>query len=144
MSDQISIALISAVAALSGVVVSQVLALLTAHLNRKHAKQEVLRQKYEKLIEHINLALAQMPLNSLPKAKDGIGFLAETRAVYGLSLIYFPLILPFAKDFFSASLELYNALVSGEDDQITPASNQFFKARNDLEKAISEFAKQYT
>ncbi|TON78965.1 hypothetical protein, partial [Vibrio parahaemolyticus] len=57
MDNTILVAVVSAVSAVVGVIISQISVLLKEHLNKKHLKRILLREKYEELADCIQSAM---------------------------------------------------------------------------------------
>lgn len=151
MDNSILTAVIGACAALFGVVVSQVFALLNSRLDEKHVRQVFLRQKYEALVCSVDEASASL-LPRILNHEANEPVLVETsgkaRSAYTLSLIYFPLLTPEVKDFMNVASYLESILADKESrkdkDKILEVAAQFSKARIKLDEAIRENADKYT
>lgn len=151
MDNSILTAVIGACAALFGVVVSQVFALLNSRLDEKHVRQVFLRQKYEALVCSVDEASASL-LPRILNHEANEPVLVETsgkaRSAYTLSLIYFPLLTPAVKDFMNVASYLESILADEESRQdrnkILEVAAQFSKARIKLDEAIRENADIYT
>jgi hypothetical protein len=90
-------AIVSAVAALGGVALSQGFGLLQTVLTRKQAKAGLLRQKLEELAEHLTASLAwtEQALTRTTRAdgSEAVGgdvLPLPARRAYALALLYFP------------------------------------------------------
>ncbi|KXZ66833.1 hypothetical protein [Acinetobacter venetianus] len=142
MSDQIFIAAISAGGVLLGVALSQVITLLNARLTRKHEKQTVLREKYEKLADDLNTALSRIPLFDTASQIDRLETIKLCRSVYSLSLVYFSELRPTAEDFLIKLLDFHRDVINGGDHK--QSAKAFQASRIKLENAISEHSKIYT
>jgi hypothetical protein len=95
MDNGIITAIIAATSALSGVALSQGIALLKSYLDKKHQKQILLRIKYEELVNHLNDSLEWS--NNLLGVKTIDELHAQSqpmsaRRIYALTLLYFPLL----------------------------------------------------
>lgn len=150
MDNSILTAVIGACAALFGVIVSQVFALLNSRLDEKHVRQVFLRQKYEELVCSVDEASASL-LPRILNHEANEPVLVETsgkaRSAYTLSLIYFPLLTPEVKDFMNVASYLESILADEESrkdkDKILEVAAQFSKARIKLDEAIRENADKY-
>ena len=151
MDNSILTAVIGACAALLGVIVSQVFALLKSRLDEKHVRQVFLRQKYEALVCSVDEASASL-LPRILNYEANEPVLVETsgkaRSAYTLSLIYFPLLTPEVKDYMNVASYLESILADEESrkdrDKILKAAEQFSKARIKLDEAIRKNADTYT
>ncbi|HFQ5066144.1 TPA: hypothetical protein ACGUVR_004757, partial [Vibrio vulnificus] len=93
MDKTILVAVVSAISAVIGVFISQVSVLLKEHLNKKHLKQILLREKYEELADCIQAAMVasnQVADNSSISELMKFGINEPLRKAMSLSLIYFP------------------------------------------------------
>lgn len=151
MDNSILTAVIGACAALFGVVVSQVFALLNSRLDEKHVRQVFLRQKYEELVYSVDEASASLLPRILNHEANEPGHAvtaSKARTAYTLSLIYFPLLTPDVKDFMNMVSYLEGILVDEEilqdRDKVLKAAEKFGKARVKLDEAIRENADKYT
>lgn len=110
-------AVIGACAALFGVVVSQVFALLNSRLDEKHVRQVFLRQKYEALVCSVDEASASLLpriLNHEANEPVLVETVGKARSAYTLSLIYFPLLTPEVKDYMNVASYLESILADEE------------------------------
>ena len=145
MSDQIFIAAISAGGVLFGVCLSQVITLLNGHLARKHERQILLRQKYEKMVEDFNLSLMKYSLISkTSKMEEMLEPLMHARNVYSICTIYFDKLQPYATKFLSTLVDYLTSVRKLEASEKEELLNVVNKAKSDMEKAIGENAKFYT
>jgi len=162
MESDLTTGVIAAVAALSGVVISQVFSLLHAHFDRRHHKRVLLRTKYEVLVEHLNESLVWVSVLSSVKTWDELHLNSQpiaARRIYGLVLLYFPLLKPHAEQYLQASVALQGAIstaFSPTDGATagahavhrTPqafrfASDNFHAAREALDAQIEKCAATY-
>lgn len=144
MSDQVFIAAISAGGVLLGVLLSQIIALLTAHQNRKFDRQILLRQKFEKLVEDLNDAMRRIAyLNLNSNQEDIMNCVVLLRNVYSLSLIYFPKILPPSSKLLSTTIKFHDVHKLSEQEK-EDLKLEFLTHKHNLERSIAKYAYKYT
>ncbi|EGQ8527949.1 TPA: hypothetical protein NKA88_004593 [Vibrio parahaemolyticus] len=93
MDKTILVAVVSAISAVVGVLISQVSVLLKEHLSKKHLKQILLREKYEELADCIQAAMvASNQAAESTSISELMKFCINEplRKAMSLSLIYFP------------------------------------------------------
>ncbi|WP_336165557.1 hypothetical protein [Acinetobacter ursingii] len=143
MSDQVSIAAISAGGVLLGVFFSQIIALITTFLNRKYERQSLLRQKYEKMVEEYNLSMKLFSTNAISNL-DNFECAIFAKNAHSLSMIYFPKIYPYSAKFYNSLLNILDAYNKNDHENIEVLLNSLRTSRQDLEEAISTHSKYYT
>jgi hypothetical protein len=162
MDKEIITAIIAATSALAGVALSQLIALLKAHLDRKHQRQILFRTKYEELANHLNDALAWTNNLLSVKTTDELQAHSQpmsTRRIYALVLLYFPLLKQEAIDYVQASIQFQGAVsemfsprigasagaqaVKNNEAAIMKASRELNMARQALDNKIEKHASTY-
>ena len=156
------VALIAASSAIAGATISQFVSILRDWLNKRHQRKILLREKYEELANLITHsqewvtfqlgAQSLAELNSRPPQ--------EARKATVLSHIYFPLLQDACQNYVNASAAFQSMLI--ENHQFAPGQtagaqavrqneNAFMQAinnvqqcRDELDKQIIKYAKQYT
>jgi len=162
MDKEIIAAIIAATSALSGVALSQAIALLKAHFDRKYQKQILLRSKYEELANHLNESLAWSNNLLCVKTTDELQAHSQpmdARRIYALVLLYFPLLKQEAIDYIQASLQFQGVVsevfsprigvsagaqaVKNNEAALIKASNNLNKARQALDNKIEKHSSTY-
>lgn len=145
MSDQVFIAAISAGGVLLGVCLSQLITLLNGHLARKHERQILLRQKYEKMVDDFNLSLMKYGLiKKTSKMEEMLEPLMLARNVYSICTIYFHKLQPYSTKYLSALIKYLNSIKKLEETELEELSKELSKAKSDMEKAIGKNSIYYT
>lgn len=162
MDKELITAIIAATSALAGVALSQLIALLKAHLDRKHQRRILLRTKYEELANHLNDALVWSNILLSTKTIDELHAHSQpmsARRIYVLALLYFPLLKQQAIDYLQASVEFQSAVsdafspgigasagaqaVKSNREALMNASREMNMARQSLDNKIEEHASTY-
>ncbi|HHY0435698.1 TPA: hypothetical protein ACVU31_002487 [Vibrio parahaemolyticus] len=162
MDNTILVAVVSAVSAIVGVIISQISVLLKEHLNKKHLKRILLREKYEELADCIQSAVV-----TSNKAADcrsiselmSFGINEPLRKAMSLSLIYFPEFKDAVGHFQNMYISYYNVLTKNYRRQIdetvgtqaaehnieayTKTANDFLFARHEIDLLLEQFAPKY-
>jgi len=123
MIDPVKIALISAGSALGGVIISQFFSLLVSFLDKKHKKQQLLRQKYEEMLFHFSASLQWIvKVNSSSTQEDvmALSQSVDARKALSLCLLYFPELKDAANNYVKAQSQYYRSIATHYD-----RSNQF-------------------
>lgn len=116
MSDEYYIAIISAAAALSGVVISQLISLTQDFLNRKNQRRQLLREKYEDLLNHLNESISFSTTIMSSKTIEELTFNSQpisARRIYGLTLLYFPRLTNHSAEYLESSIMFQHAISDG-------------------------------
>lgn len=156
MAAEIAPAIIAAVAALLGVVVSQLAGVVQTAAGRKREQQALLRAKLEELADMANRTVEWADLAVFPRLEGHIHELSgvsapqathlsgEARRAYVLALLYFPGLTDEAKRLRDAVNAMYGSVTSGAVDmkKLGEASTAFNAARQALDKLITEEAKR--
>jgi hypothetical protein len=163
MKPEILTAIIAATAALSGVIISQIISLFQTFLTRRHEKQKLLRQKYEEMmfcfsaslewIQHLNNSTTKASVFSLAQSPDA-------RKALSLCLLYFPRLVESANNYVLAQQAYYNVIVTSfkegipyiaggqalvhNKQQCEVATNNLFQKKNEFENLIVSSASEYT
>lgn len=162
MEKDVITAIIAATSALAGVALSQLIALLKAHLDRKHQRRILLRTKYEELASHLNEALVWSNNLLSTKTIDELHAHSQpmsARQIYILALLYFPLLKQQAIDYLQASIQFQGAVsdafspgiaasagaqaVKNNQGALMKASREMNMARQTLDNKIEEHASTY-
>ena len=147
-------AIIGALSALAGVVLSQLVAMLQAALERKHQRTALLRAKLEELADNLHQTthwadtlLKSLPVRGHAKSKEGphaVALSAEARRVYILSLLYFPRLKAESRTLMNALGVLYT-MVNDEtavvEATLKQAAGDFAAAKKALDDLIALEAK---
>ena len=159
---KIMVALIAASSAIAGATISQFVSILRDWLNKRHQRKILLRKKYEELANLITQsqewvtfqlgAQSMLELNSRPPQ--------EARKAMVLSHIYFPLLQEACQNYVDASAAFQSMLadnhrfapgrtagaqaVRQNEEAFMQAINNLRQCRNELDKQIIRYAKQYT
>ncbi len=163
MDNTILVAVVSAVSAIVGVIISQISVLLKEHLNKKHLKRILLREKYEELADCVQSAMV-----TSTKASDcrsiselmSFGVNEPLRKATSLSLIYFPEFKDAVGHFQNMYICYYNVLTKSYRRQIDEtlgtqaaaqhpeaymkAANDFRLARHEIDLLLEQYAQKYT
>lgn len=160
MSQEIAPAIIAAVAALSGVALSQGLSMILARLDRKYRRKVLLREKYEEMAMHFLESLSWPTRLQTAKNQEALYELSQNldaNKCFLLCSIYFPALRDLSGAYLDSSVSLYNAFVSsynsndarplGEQaighSQYSQAKNEFIRTKNALTNAIKIHAASY-
>lgn len=121
MQQEALIPIISAGAALSGVLISQAITLLRASSDKKHDKNKLLRQKYEEMMFHFSASLewirdldcsiTRSEVLTRSQSKDA-------RNALSLCLMYFPDLVDAANGYVYAQSMYYSSVVTSFRDGI--------------------------
>lgn len=162
INQQISIAIISASAALSGVIVSQAISLLLSFLDRNHKKQILLRQKYEEMMFHFQDSLFHRTTledaATLDQVLSAAASVPLMRAL-GLCLLYHPNLVKSVESYCNVSMALYDLIVTVYNpnipgkagDQVRVRAKKeyeylnqkLFQAKDEVMDAINKNIKKY-
>lgn len=121
--DPYKIALISAGAALSGVIISQIASLLFALLDKRHKRHQHLRQKYEELMFYFTASLQWIVKIDNSTSQENVLSLSQSidaRKALSLCLLYFPELVDSANNYMMAQSQYYKSIVTHYD-----RSNEF-------------------
>ncbi|WP_170213754.1 hypothetical protein [Vibrio tasmaniensis] len=122
MDKTVLISVVSASSALAGVLVSQFAVLLKEHLNKKHLKNVLLREKYEQLMDCIQESLVWSVEAGECKSMDEItkyGVNIPARKAFSLSLIYFPEFRDACADFQNYYVAHYEVLIKSYRNDVS-------------------------
>ncbi|MUK26585.1 hypothetical protein [Aliivibrio fischeri] len=122
MDKTVLISIVSASSALAGVLVSQFAVLLKEHLNQKHHKNVLLREKYEQLMDCIQESLIWSVEAGECKNMDEIikySVNIPARKALSLSLIYFPEFQDACADFQNNYVAHYEVLIKSYRSDIS-------------------------
>lgn len=162
MDTSIIIAIVSASAALSGVALSQVSAIVQAYLNRKHEKRKLLREKYEELANHVTEShlWATEILHASSFSQVSSHTPVHARKAATLANIYFPLLRESSWNYLNASVILQLVVIDNHEfvpgatagaqavhknkAAFNEAGDRMHKARQELDDKIVEYADKYT
>lgn len=145
MDKTILVAVVSAVSALIGVVISQVSVLLKEHLNKRHLKQILLREKYEILTDCVLEAITWSNKAAECRSIVDLNKFAVNeplRKAIALSLIYFPEFKNAVGEFQNNYINFYNILVTSFRKDVNESAATQAVAHNRQEYLSS--AKQFT
>lgn len=162
ITQQIPIAIISASAALLGVIVSQAISILLSFLDKNHKKQILLRQKYEEMMFHFQDSLSQRTTLESATTLDQVIAAAHSvplMRAHGLCLLYFPNLVQFV-DIYTRTYISYYDLVVTVYNQNTPGkagdqvrvrarkeyeelNQHLFQSKNEAMDAIIKNVKKY-
>jgi len=162
MDTTVKIAVVSASAAILGVLVSQGSAMLQEFLNRKHQKKKLLREKYEQLADHVTEShlwvTGVLQAQSLSQATSNTPIHARKAAT--LAAIYFPLLLEDAQNYLNACAMFHVVILENHEfvsgvtagaqaahrnkQAFEAASEKVHYARQMLDDKIIEYANKYT
>lgn len=152
LQPEVLVGIVTAVAALGGVVVSQVLAMLQARVEQRYVWRALLRQKLELLAQHLNDSLvwatrttSSFVSDSPDHGKDP-GDPIAARQLYTLCLLFFGPLKPDANEHLQASLNLLGALQAaqrGDGSKLAAASAAMNKSRAALDEAIEKYAAEH-
>ncbi|ENM0969196.1 hypothetical protein AB6R08_004477 [Vibrio parahaemolyticus] len=163
MANTILVAVVSAVSAVVGVIISQISVLLKEHLNKKHLKRILLREKYEELADCIQSAMVTS--TQVADCRNiselmSFGINEPLRKAMSLSLIYFPEFKGAVGHFQNMYIAYYNVLTKSYSRQIDETvgtqaaahnreaymktSNDFVLARHEIDVLLEQFAPKYT
>lgn len=134
------IAAIAASSALAGVLISQAISLFQAWLNRKSEQQKLLRQKYERMMDHFfattewlyqaSTCTHSPSLFRLPPSKDA-------RLILMMTYLYFPTLEEAADAYFQALKAYHALLISSFRDEVPAEARAQARAYNEEEyKAV--------
>jgi hypothetical protein len=163
MKPEILTAIIAATAALSGVILSQMISLFQVFLSRRHEKQKLLRQKYEEMMFFFSASLGWLQDLNGSTTQSSVFALAQNpaaRKALSLALLYFPHLAESANQYVLAQQSYYNLVVSSFRESIgftaggqTIKHNKqqceietanLFQKKNEFENLIISNASKYT
>ncbi len=161
VDSKILIAAISAGSAILGAVVTQIVSIFLAHLERRHRKKVLLREKYEELahlVQESNYWLSeQMKASSLSNL--GSCYPEKARRAMVLAHIYFPKLRKVCEKYVDACVDLTKVLVdnyqflpdcdagtqvaSSNMEALKIATDNVHVSRQNLEEQLVKFADTY-
>lgn len=162
MNQQILIAIITASAVLSGIIISQAISILLSFLDKRHKMHILLRQKYEQMTFRFQDSLLYYTNLVTCKTRDQL--LQQTHSIpamraAGLALLYFPKLVPFLDTYIRNCVAYYSLLVTVYDpnipanagaqarvhakDEVEKIETLLFQSKNAVLAAINENAKKY-
>ncbi len=143
MNSQIQIAIISAGAALSGVIISQIGSFIFSVFDKKHKKQILLRQKYEELMFYFSKSFTWMKELDNSTTMEMVLSLSQSsdaRNVLSLSLLYFPELVDGANQYIKGQCIYYESIVKHFDSNTqAPAGAQAMVKDIHHDEAQKEF-----
>lgn len=161
MSEEISPVIIGAVAALAGVLLSQVISISLSVFDKKHAKKVLLRQKYEEMMNEFQNSLLYVQDVHTCKTTDQLFQLShspQTGKAYSLALLYFPDLIEPLKQYSIAQVSFYNSVITIFNADIPVnaggqairneghqhVTQSLFDEKNNVMDALISNAKKYT
>lgn len=161
MENTTNIAVIAAVSALGGVVISQTVSLLLSFLDRRNKRQVLLRQKYEEMATEFSLAnmwIRQMQSPTSSEELLALSVSTHTIRVTILCNLYFRELEEPANRYQLSQLNFYYFVVDSyiQSSKATPFQQAIYKkegkemvehmfdTRNDLLAAICKHSSRYT
>ena len=161
VDSKILIAVISAGSAIAGAGITQIVSIFLSHLERKHQKMILLREKYEELAllvhESNSWISAQMGANSLAELRSN--FPEHARKATVLSHIYFPKLREACESYVNACSKFSAVLVdnhqfdpnhdcgtqaaSANSKALEAAADQVRRSRQEIEDKIIKYASSY-
>lgn len=147
--------------ALAGATFGTILTFVNSHLERRQRRREILRQKYEEMVDYLDQTIGWFPTLDLCRSSESAVESHPPKAVRSLAslaMVYFPeLSLP-AKSYSSSVVDYYfwmvNEVPLNGTDMLGELASQFpeyqlrfaltVKTRHALEQAIEDHAKKYT
>lgn len=121
MPKEILIAIIAASSALSGVMISAGISMLLSHIDRKHKKQVLLREKYEAMMTHFSASLVWIQsLNGSTSQKEvfALAQSVDARKSLSVALLYFPEFVTAANEYILAQQNYYASVVTSYNPNI--------------------------
>ena len=146
MKENVDVAIVSAIAALSGVVLTLAGAWLSERWRRKHERLQLLQAKYEELARLLAESLAEYARASpgsrgeSRQALPVTALLSAAWRIHGLAQVYFPPLRQASQDYVNAC----NALRSEDDTQAKAAADQLVAARKQLLDTVALEASRCT
>ena len=163
MDTKILIAIITACAALSGVILSQAITLFISLLDKRHKKHILLRQKYEEMMFHFQDSLAYFPEVGNCKTREQLFSKSHSipaQKAMGIALLYFPQIAPLIETYILNQIAYYNIIISSFNpdipanaggqaqvncpDKIKKVTQDLFKSKNKIIESLQVNVKKYT
>ncbi|MCK5343288.1 MAG: hypothetical protein KAR20_07780 [Candidatus Heimdallarchaeota archaeon] len=160
-SREIQIALIAALSAIGGALISQIATYVIARLNRKHQNNIHLRQKYEEMLHHFYKSLQWIPQLNECITRSQISAFSESpeaRHALSLCLLYFEELIPFVNNYIHAQRSYYVSIVKLFDDSCDisagtqafmhkshkPMMDDIIKNKEAFDDEALRIAKEYT
>ena len=161
MTQEIEIAIIAALAAISGSLVSQIASVVLSFFDKRHLKKVLLRQKYEEMVLlFVESGVWLQALHNAMSFQDlyASNYPLHMRKVYALSLIYFPELVKDCSVYLNDTIS-YTGTLSKCFDPLKPipaiaqataipdfkkAQDNFVKSRLNFQQALEKYASKYT
>jgi hypothetical protein len=160
MSDVTNIAIISAGAALSGVLLSSIVALLVAWQSRRHERQKVLAEKYEAVMLYFTDSFGWFVAVNSSRTREELFSHSQNddaRKALALCLIYFPELVDVANGYVLSMARYYSYIMDIYDPRIPSNAggqvvagggeiemNKIADKKSEFENAMHENAHRYT
>ena len=161
VDSKILIAAISASSAIAGAAITQIVGVFLAHLERRHKRKVLLREKYEELAllvqESMSWPSDQMNAKSLSDLRDS--YPSKARKATVLAHIYFPKLRDACENYVNASVSFNIVLVDNHEfnqgydvgtqaahanpQALETAANNLQVCRQSLEDKIIQYASSY-
>lgn len=161
VDSKLLIAAISAGSAIAGAAITQIVSIFLSHLERRHQKKILLREKYEELAllvhESTSWASEQMSAKSLADLRSG--FPENARKATVLTHIYFPKLRDACENYVNACAKFNVVLVDNHQfhpdhdcgtqaadanpEALRVAAENLRSCRQEIEDKIVEYASDY-